>query len=382
MLPGVSPSGMYWRVAITSADNLSDGGDYPHVVDHDAALNYSTGDLTAFAGAEVSVATTPGTVADLILGALPDSAPTAADPAYISWFADLLRRVESSGQPPIAYADHFDAGQGWEIGWGSGIRHPRPPQPADTTSRRPAPVQPCPSASPADDATALNKLAAILHRAAGLSPKISTVEGLLFPRGDAQFPSFTVKFVADHVRGADRAALFVDGAHVRLGVWPAELQTQYTHMYSDPARVDAVLVLGTRDGFMVEPNFQLAHRFAQPLQRWFPTRLLSADMYLHQWIDDFRDGRARGRTREEIADPHFFRWLVDRRYARDSEEASLHEWLDGEAAGIQIHIRPGIQITRTWPYADVFAIGHQDEIAAQVRRATHQILTALGQRHG
>ena len=380
VLPGVSPSGMYWRVAITDAGNLTDDQVHPHVVNLDTSLTYSTGGLTAFADGEVTVTTSPETVADLILDALPEPAPVGSDPAYVSWFADLLRLVEHTGQPPVAYADYFDATQGWEIGWGSGIKHPRPPRPTNATSRRPAAMQPVSSTSPANEATALNRLDAILQKATELSPKISTVEGILVPRGDSQFPGVTVKFAADEVRGADRATLFIDGAHVRLGVWPAELQPQYNFMYSDPARVDALLELATHDRYTVEPNFQLAHRFAQPLQRWFPARLLSAEVYLHQWIDDFHAGRAGGRTRDEIADPHFFRWLVDRRYARADEEESLHEWLDSKAAGIQIHIRPGIQILRTWSYEDVFGVERQDQITTQVREATDEILTALGQR--
>jgi hypothetical protein len=164
-----------------------------------------------------------------------------------------------------------------------------------------------------------------------------------------------------------------------LGVWPAELQSQYTYVYSDPARIDALLELDTRDGFTVEPNFQLAHRFAQPLQRWFPTRLLSGEEYAHQWIDDFRDDRAGGRTLDQIADPRFFRWLAERRYASDSEEQSLHEWLGSKKADILIHIRPGFQIIRTFSYDDAFAIDRQDEFVAQVRAATNQVLTALGQ---
>lgn len=102
-------------------------------------------------------------------------------------------------------------------------------------------------------------------------------------------------------------------------------------------------------------------------------------MYLHQWIDDFHDGRAGGRTRDEVADPRFFRWLVERRYARAAEEESLHQWLDSKKAGIQVHVRPGIQILRTWSYEEAFAIEGQKEFAAQVREATNQILIALGQ---
>lgn len=380
ILPGMSASGMYWRVAITGPDNLTDDVHFPQVVDYDTPLWYSTGGLTEFAGGEVTVSTTPESVADVILTVLPETTPTGDDHAYVAWYADLLRRVEQPGQLPIAYADYFDAAAGWELGWGSGIRHPHPPLALKATNNPPRRPTRMPSTStPEGMLTALNRLDATLQAATGLSGKVSTVEGTLIPRGDSQLPGVTVKFAAGHVRGADRAAVFIDGAYVRLGVWPAELQSQYTHVYSNPARVDALLELGTRDGFTVEPNFQLAHRFAQPLQRWFPTMLLSGEQYAHQWIDDFQDGRAGGRTLDQIADPSFFRWLAERRYASASEEDSLHEWLDSKQAGIQIHIRPGFQIIRTWSYDDAFAIDRQDEFVAQVREATNQILTAIGQ---
>ena len=128
-VPGMSPSGAYWRVVVTTADNLTYDGGFQGVRDHEAAITYSTGALTEFAGGEVTVTTSPETVADLILNALPEAAPTADDPEYVSWFADLMKLVESAGTPPIAYAEYFDESNGWEVGWGTGIRHPRPPAP-------------------------------------------------------------------------------------------------------------------------------------------------------------------------------------------------------------------------------------------------------------
>jgi O-acetyl-ADP-ribose deacetylase (regulator of RNase III) len=122
-MPGMSPSGAHWRVIVTTADNLT-------------AIAYSTGAGTTFASGEVTVTTRPETVADLILNALPEAAPTADDPEYVSWFADLMRLVESVGMPPIAYADYFDDDKGWEVGWGSGIRHPHPPVPPKGTATR------------------------------------------------------------------------------------------------------------------------------------------------------------------------------------------------------------------------------------------------------
>lgn len=36
---------MYWRVAITSPDNLADDVHFPHIADYDTPLWYSTGGL-------------------------------------------------------------------------------------------------------------------------------------------------------------------------------------------------------------------------------------------------------------------------------------------------------------------------------------------------
>lgn len=376
VLPGVSPSGMYWRVAIALSDKLIDDEVLSDHFGRDIALHYTTGSLTEFAGQEVMVTTTPDKVADLILNALRNITPTHDDPAYTTWFAELLRSVERTKALPVAYADYFDAGEGWEIGWGSGVRYPRPPSQHAYKEGRSTSM---PSSSHAGDThSVLEQLDAILRRATGLSPKVSAVVGTLVPRGDLLSPGVTVKFAGKDVRGADRAALFADGQFVHLGVWPAELQPQYTYLYSDRGRVDALLELDVHTGFTVEPNFQLAHRFAQPLQRWFPTRLLSAEDYLRQWIDDFSTGHAGGRTRDEIADPDFFGWLIERRYALAAEQESLRQWLDNKKAGIQVHIRPGVQIRRTWSYEEAFAVENQQQFAAQVRDAVNQILRALG----
>jgi O-acetyl-ADP-ribose deacetylase len=93
--PGLGGAGM-WRVTITAADDLND------------SIRYSIGALTEFASGEVNITTSPETVADLILNALPEAAPTADDPEYVSWFADLMQLVESTGRPPISYDDYSD----------------------------------------------------------------------------------------------------------------------------------------------------------------------------------------------------------------------------------------------------------------------------------
>lgn len=110
VLPGMSPSGMHWRVRIA--------GD----------LTYTTGSGTDFAGGRVTAMSRPEAAAFLILGALPPVAPTHDDPAYVAWFAGLMDLLAQHDTVPIAYADHFDDREGWEVGWGSGRRYPHPPE--------------------------------------------------------------------------------------------------------------------------------------------------------------------------------------------------------------------------------------------------------------
>lgn len=126
-VPGVSPSGMHWRVTITAAGDVRGECDRAHLADDQPALRYTTGSFTEFAGGDVTVTTSPDKVADLILAALPGIMPIGDDPDYVAWFADLMVLVERAARPPVAYADYFDDTAGWEVGWGSGIRHPQPP---------------------------------------------------------------------------------------------------------------------------------------------------------------------------------------------------------------------------------------------------------------
>ena len=127
ILPGMSGSGMYWRVAIAAAANFQTDDGYLDLRDWDSAVNYSTGAGPEFAGSRVDASTSPDIVADLILSALPRLPAADDDPLYVEWYANLMRLIEEHHSLPIAYADDFDEQPGWEIGWGSGIRHPHPP---------------------------------------------------------------------------------------------------------------------------------------------------------------------------------------------------------------------------------------------------------------
>lgn len=124
-LPGVSPSGLHWRIAITTTDNLGHGHIW-EVLDQDAVVGYTTGAESGFAGSEVTAASSPETVADLIARSLGSSVPMVDDPEYAAWFDGLMELVERENRLPIAYDANFGPASGCEIG---GVRYPAPPLP-------------------------------------------------------------------------------------------------------------------------------------------------------------------------------------------------------------------------------------------------------------
>lgn len=220
---------------------------------------------------------------------------------------------------------------------------------------------------------------AILEEATGISGTTHLTEGRAFPSGMAFLPGAAVKFPDDSVVTADRVGMWVEGGHVCMSMWPGELQPQYKRLYSDPRKIEALGTLSHERGWQLNSNFHLAHRFAAPQQRWYPRRRLAGREYVRQWIDDFRDGRAGGRTRAQLEDPGFLQWLVERGYAADTELTTLDAWLSSKSPGIQIHIRPSVEVLRTWQLPFAVAPGPRAGFVAEVRQAIDQVLAALGE---
>lgn len=123
--PGVSPSGMHWRISVKIARSTM-GSDQPRPMKTSGPFFYSTGSGDDVAGLRVSSTTSVNQMANWILDVLGNPS-TETDPGYVRWFAELVALSHASGALPIAYADYFDPKDGWEIGWGSGLRIPHPP---------------------------------------------------------------------------------------------------------------------------------------------------------------------------------------------------------------------------------------------------------------
>lgn len=222
-----------------------------------------------------------------------------------------------------------------------------------------------------------SQLQTILEGATGLSGEIHKGGGVISPRGKPLLPAACIKFPEDQVFAVDRVNMEVDGGNIYLGMWPAEVQTQYTRFYSDPKKVEAVIALADSEGWKVNSNFHIAYWHAQPAHRWYPH--LREPGYVRQWIVDFRRGRARARSRQEVEDPSFRRWLVERGYATESELPTLDDWLNNHPTVEQFFIRPGVQVLRTWPLTDTVAPDRRSEFVAEVREAIDRVLSALGE---
>lgn len=209
------------------------------------------------------------------------------------------------------------------------------------------------------------RLRAILEDATGLPAEVRDVLG-----------HAGVKLPSDTVIAVDRVSLYEDGGNLIVSMWPAELAPQYERVYSKSKRAEALSALATDPAWQVHPNFYLAYWRAAVPRRWYPERHLDGPDYIRQWVDDFRDGRAGRRPREDIYSPEFREWLLERGYAIDDEMAGLDEWASTLPMD-HFDIRPSIQVTRSWPWADAVVRDSAGQLVKEVRDAINQVMKAL-----
>ncbi|WP_405182847.1 hypothetical protein OG225_18505 [Nocardia sp. NBC_01377] len=202
-----------------------------------------------------------------------------------------------------------------------------------------------------------SRLRAILERATGVSATEHDVYA-------------TVKFVHG-VTTTQRVSMWWAGDTVRLGAWVGELKPQYTAFYPNPTVVDGLLALEYR-GWSIGANLHLAYHTSRPEQRWYPAMALTGRDYIGRWTRDLP--HAGRRPREEIADPRFGRWLVDRSYLTDRELPGLRDWLDRHSRR-HIDIRPSVAVEKEWA-TDETSTGDRT-FAARVRAAIDELLDAL-----
>jgi hypothetical protein len=213
----------------------------------------------------------------------------------------------------------------------------------------------------------LRRLRTILEKATGFSADVRDVLG-----------HAGVKFPGNQVIAFDRVSLYIEAGNIVLSMWPAELAPQYKRVYSDPDKVDALIALTDDPAWRVQANFHLAYWRSSGPQRWYPARHLSGPIYVQQWIEDFHDHRAGRRPRKDIKDSSFRQWLVERGYATESELDSLDEW-ESKLPMDKFDVRPSIQVTRSWQFADAVSRDSSSQFIGEVREAVDKVLAALGE---
>ncbi|MGE2835435.1 hypothetical protein [Mycobacterium sp. SMC-4] len=209
------------------------------------------------------------------------------------------------------------------------------------------------------------RLRTILEEATGFTAEVRDVGG-----------HAGVKLPSDQVVAFDRISLYIEGDNVVLSAWPAELAPQYKHVYANPDRAEALIALTAEPAWQVHGNFHLAFWRSSSPQRWYPGRRLPGSTYVRQWVEDFSDGRAGRRPRKELNDRAFREWILQRGYATNAEMGSLDQWSDRLPMD-KFDVRPSIQVTRSWQYADAVARDRTRQLTAEVRDAINTLLAAL-----
>lgn len=106
--PGMAPSGMYWRCAVTHAGNIrkSHGG---KLRDFDReAIHYGSGQAAGYFGWEDARDDTVPRLADRFVERCPEivRAGLGRDWAYVGWYVEMLGLAERDAFP-IAYYDAY-----------------------------------------------------------------------------------------------------------------------------------------------------------------------------------------------------------------------------------------------------------------------------------
>jgi hypothetical protein len=121
---GMAPSGLYWRCSYYAVGATRYQGAVPR---------YTTGNGLEIFGWADAHHDDPPALAAKFLERFPELAAAAygSDPAYVAWFAEMLRLTEPD-RLPITYADwELPADVVSTVGTGRALTLPLPPPPAD-----------------------------------------------------------------------------------------------------------------------------------------------------------------------------------------------------------------------------------------------------------
>lgn len=176
-------------------------------------------------------------------------------------------------------------------------------------------------------------------------------------------------------QSTQRIALQQQAESLALCTWPAELKAQAKAMYRT-GRAQRLIdfVVAHADAWQVRPNLQLAFRNAPVAQRLFPHCQLPITEYIHRWSgSDF--GKI-GAYHFDTIRENLWPWLRERQYASSQDDQHLNAFLK-HLGRRDVHLRPGVEVRRNWPWTDAVDLDERGALASEVRTAIAELMAAL-----
>lgn len=180
---------------------------------------------------------------------------------------------------------------------------------------------------------------------------------------------------AIRAKSTQRICLQQQGDSLALSTWPAELKPQAEALYRT-GRAQRLMdfVAEHPEAWQARPNMQLAFRNARVAQRLYLHCSLDITEYIRRWSgSDFAWVRAHhhDQIRETL-----WPWLRENQYAGPEDDEQLDAFLK-RLGRRDVHLRPGIELRRLWPWAHAVDLDERGALASEVRTAVAMLLTAL-----
>jgi hypothetical protein len=211
------------------------------------------------------------------------------------------------------------------------------------------------------------RLMALLREATGLAE----VE----PERRPPFGAAVMLDAAIKTKSTQRISLHQQDGSLTLCTWPAELKPQAEALYRTGRAQRLTDFVAEHPGtWQARPTVHLAFRTASPGQRLYLHCHLEISDYIHRWSGkDFAQIRAHHfhDIRETL-----WPWLRRRHYADPEDDQQLDAFLS-RLGHRDAHLRPGIELRRTWPWAHAVDLDERRALATEIRTAVAELLTAL-----
>lgn len=180
-------------------------------------------------------------------------------------------------------------------------------------------------------------------------------------------------------QSTQRICLQEQGRNLALFTWPAELKRQATALYRTGRAQRLMAFAAERRGlWLVWPNVHLAFWNSPASQRLYPSKRHDLDLgeYVQRWqgVDFARIGACRyDQVRDDL-----WPWLQEIEYVSREDDELFDEFLERLRLGRRdAHLRPGIEVQRTWRRADAVDLDRHGALAREVRAAVGELLAAL-----